>query len=83
MWLHQGCRRACRVAKGNEFGKGSTQFVRSATYSTTAEPSLRRDSPSIKVPIAFSVPSSLRRATTATGSVAEVIVPMSQHTWHG
>ena len=46
---------------------------------TTAEPSLSRLSPSIIVPSAVSAPRSLSSATTATGSVAETIVPRSQH----
>ena len=46
--------------------------------STTDDPSLSSDSPSIIVPRVAAAPSSLSRATTATGSVAERMVPMSQ-----
>ena len=46
---------------------------------TTAEPSLSRLSPSIIVPSFGSAPRSLSSPTTATGSVAETIVPRSQH----
>ena len=40
-----------------------------------AVPSLKRLSPSMSVPTRFATPSSLRSATTATGSVADRIAP--------
>ena len=54
--------------------------LRIHTNRTTAEPSFSSDSPSMSVPSVFAAPSSLSRATTATGSVAEAMMPMSQHT---
>jgi hypothetical protein len=53
---------------------------RTQEKSTTAEPSLSSDSPSIRVARALEAPNSRRRATTATGSVAERMMPMSQQT---
>ena len=63
---------------GNTLGSNLIHAIR-IMKRTTAEPSLRSDSPSIIVPSFASVPRSLSSATTATGSVAERIVPRSQH----
>ena len=52
------------------------------TNRTTAEPSLSNDSPSIVVESDTFAPSSRSMATTATGSVAEVIVPNSSARSH-
>ena len=41
---------------------------------------LSKLSPSMRVPRVFAAPSSLSRATTATGSVADAMMPISQHT---
>ena len=49
---------------------------------TTAVPSFRRDSPSIVVESETFAPSSRSKATTATGSVAEVMVPRRRHKSH-
>jgi hypothetical protein len=48
---------------------------RTTRNTTIAVPSFRRLSPSIIVESLFDAPNSLRRDTTATGSVAEIIDP--------
>ena len=45
---------------------------------TKAVPSLNKLSPSISVEILLDTPSSFSRATTATGSVADMIAPKSK-----
>lgn len=46
---------------------------------TIAVPSLSIDSPSSKVLNLILVPSSFSKATTATGSVVEIILPITKH----
>ena len=60
----------------------ATAISLSTTKSTTAEPSLSSDSPSMVVEVDTLAPSSRSMATTATGSVADVIVASSRHMSH-